>query len=152
MNESDFFYSFISAYRGQSDYHMQRRRSNETERVSVLLAVPEYSDPKGKPYYNFDYDQYKRGVAAMHGLAIVDNSRRILTKDELSALRDDINKRYTNEGGFEAYHKLTLRRGYYNPPTRSYARIIDNPDGSETHEYFDADTDSWTPFTPDRNN
>lgn len=152
VNNTDFYYRFISAYRGESDYRLQRPGSNETERVSVALTVPEYSDPGGKPYYNFGHDQYKREVAAKRGLAVVQHSRRVLTKDELAALRDHINKGYSNEGGFEAYYSLTLRRGYYNSPTRSYARIIDNPDGSETHEYYDAGADSWVPITKDGDN
>ena len=151
MNINDIIYEFTSGYRGESDYSLRRLGSKESEHVSLLLAVPDYLSPTGKPYYNFDHDQYKREIVAKHGLAIVNNSQRILRKDELSKLRDYINKDYKNEGGFEAHFKLTLRRGYYNPPTRSFARIIDGPDGAETHEYYDANTDSWTRFIPDRN-
>lgn len=150
MDKGDFYYNFISSYRGESDYRLQRPFSSESERVSLMLVPPEYSDSSGKTSYNFDYDQYKREVAAKRGLAIVHHSMRVLTKEELSALRDCINKGYKNEGGFEAYYELTLRRGYYNHPTRSFARIIDGDDGSEAHEYFDAVTDSWIPFTPER--
>lgn len=151
MNNGDIFYEFISSYQGESDYRLRRLGSRDTDRVSLLLAVPEYANPSGIPKFNCDYNQYKREIVAKHGLAILRNSQRALSSEELSKLREHINRDYKNEGGFEAYHNLTLRRGYYNPASRSFARITDNPDGTETHEYFDAGADSWTPFNAARN-
>jgi hypothetical protein len=151
MNYGEPFYEFISSYQGESDYRLRRLGSRETERVSLLLVLPEYANAAGAPKYKCDFDQYKREIAAKHGLAILHGSQRILSREELSNLREYINKDYKNEGGFEAYYGFTLHRGYYNPTSRSFARIIDNSDGAETHELFDATTGSWAPFSAGKN-
>ena len=150
MKNGDIFYEFTSGYQGEWEYELHRLGSRDTERVTLLLVVPSYTNPAGVPQYKCGLDQYKREIAAKHGLAVLRGSQRILSREELSKLRDYINKDYKNDGGFEAYYKLTLRRGYYNRATQSFARIIDNPDDTEIHEYFDASTDSWTPFDADK--
>jgi hypothetical protein len=150
MKNGEIFYDFTSGYQGEWEFELHRLGSRDIERVSLLVVVPSYTNSAGVPQHKCDFDQYKREIAAKHGLAILRGSQRILSREELSKLCDYINKYYKNDGGFEAYYKLTLRRGYYNRATQSFARIIDNPDGAEIHEYFDVSTDSWTPFDADK--